>query len=98
MGIEAWYWFHRGKQKQKRHGEFGHIVGLSGIDVLCTNSVLINQKQNKTNKKAPLIQQQCSEITLMIQYVSKLKSLYGVWWGGSLQLIAIGIPDSHGKI
>ena len=47
MGIEVWYWFHRGKQKQKHHGEFDHIMGTSGIDVLCTISVLINQKQNK---------------------------------------------------
>lgn len=55
-------------------------------------------KQNKTNEKAPLIQQQCLEITLTIQYVSKLKSLPGVRWRGSLQLIAIRILDSHGKI
>lgn len=47
MGIEAWYWFHKDKQKQKHHGECEHIIGTSAGDVLCTISVLINQKQNK---------------------------------------------------
>lgn len=48
MGIEAWYWFHKGKQKQKCHGEFDLIIGTSGIDILYTISVLINLKENKT--------------------------------------------------
>lgn len=78
MGIEAWYWFHKGKQKQKYHGEFDHFMDASSIDVLCTISALINQKQNKTlHKKAPLIQQQCSEITLWSTLSSGGKAFIG---------------------
>lgn len=51
MGIEAWYWFHEGRGKQKCHGEFDHIMDTSGTDVLCTIPVIINQKQNKTQTR-----------------------------------------------
>lgn len=47
MGIEVWYWFHKGRQKQKYQGEFDQIIGTSGTVVLYTILVLVNQKQNK---------------------------------------------------
>jgi hypothetical protein len=79
MGIEAWYWFHKGKQKQKCHGEFDHTMGISGIDVLCTIPVLMNQKQNKTLMRKPhWFHSTYSEITLSLHHVSKLGSIF---WG-----------------
>lgn len=51
MGIEPWYYFHEVREKQKYHGEFDPIIDTSGIDVLFTIPVLINQKQNKTRTR-----------------------------------------------
>lgn len=78
MGIKAWYWFHKGKQKQKHHGEYDHITVTSGIDVLCIISELINRMQNKILKRMHhWFSNKCSEMILRLHHVSKLGSFCG---------------------
>lgn len=83
VGIEAWYWFPKGREKQTCHGELVSLWAFLLQRPLVLLQCLHIQKLRKTLAgRHPRLCSKCSESTSVLHHARELKAFAGPGCGG----------------